>query len=320
MEEKIDFVITWVDSSDKKWLKDINNYSDEKIDACRYRDWEILKYWFRAIEKHTPWVNKVYFITYGHIPHWLNIKNNKLKIVKHEDFIEKKYLPTFNSCVIESNFGNIKDLSEKFVYFNDDMFINDDMEPEEFFINDHPCDKLKLRLLWDDNRSGKRIHLNCMKKIYENFKNLDLSKYKKISIRDILKSIKELPNKATWCFIPDHTPTSFLKTTYKEAWNKNKDYFENMCYHRFRTAEDVSQWFFQFWQMALGECNERADISKYYEIKSETIDDIIKNVEGKEYKLICLNDSENTKDFEKNKEKLCEMFERMYPQKSNFEL
>ena len=25
-----------------------------------------LKYWFRGVEKFAPWVNKIYFITYGH--------------------------------------------------------------------------------------------------------------------------------------------------------------------------------------------------------------------------------------------------------------
>lgn len=43
-------------------LKNIDNR------VIRYRDWENLKYWFRGVETFAPWVNKVYFITYGHIP------------------------------------------------------------------------------------------------------------------------------------------------------------------------------------------------------------------------------------------------------------
>lgn len=26
----------------------------------RYRDWEFMKYWFRAVEQNAPWVNKIF--------------------------------------------------------------------------------------------------------------------------------------------------------------------------------------------------------------------------------------------------------------------
>ena len=68
---KIDFVVTWVDGSDEKWLKEKNKYkADKNQDASntRYRDYEIIKYFFRSVEKYAPWVNKIYFITWGHVP------------------------------------------------------------------------------------------------------------------------------------------------------------------------------------------------------------------------------------------------------------
>ena len=68
MEDKIDFVITWVDSNDKKWLETKNEYEEKekgnkKLDKriVRYRDMECLKYWFRGVEKFAPWVNNIYF-------------------------------------------------------------------------------------------------------------------------------------------------------------------------------------------------------------------------------------------------------------------
>ena len=138
MEEKIDFVITWVDDSDPKWRKEFEYYSAQdrrtiNTDACRYRDWDTLRYWFRGVEKFAPWVNKIYFVTYGHLPKWLNTDNSKLVIVKHEEFIPAEYLPTFNSFAIEFFFHKIEGLSEKFVYFNDDMFLIDSVSPERFF-------------------------------------------------------------------------------------------------------------------------------------------------------------------------------------------
>ena len=58
----IDFVITWVDGSDPKWLQEKRKYSNEMEDfngntsTVRYRDYGTLKYVFRSIEKFTPWV------------------------------------------------------------------------------------------------------------------------------------------------------------------------------------------------------------------------------------------------------------------------
>ena len=114
-----------------------NNNSNSKN---RYRDWKLLKYWFRGVEKYAPWVNKIYFITYGHLPKWLNTENEKLVILKHSDYIPDKYLPTYNSNVIEMNYFRIKELNEKFVNFNDDMFIINDIREEDFFANGLPCD------------------------------------------------------------------------------------------------------------------------------------------------------------------------------------
>ena len=65
--EKIDFVVPWVDSNDPEWIKSYNHYRPEKPiqDTARFRDWGIFRYWFRAVERYAPWVNKVFLITNG---------------------------------------------------------------------------------------------------------------------------------------------------------------------------------------------------------------------------------------------------------------
>lgn len=89
MCKKIDFVVTWVDSNDENWRKEKQYYEEEMSinvdlnDNLRYRDWGFMRYWFRAVEKYAPWVNKVYFITEGHLPEWLNLENEKLVVIKH---------------------------------------------------------------------------------------------------------------------------------------------------------------------------------------------------------------------------------------------
>ena len=146
MEEKIDFVILWVDGNDEKWQAEKNKYlqdglSSKATSSNRFRDWDILKYWFRSVEKFAPWVNNIYFVTYGHLPKFLNVNHPKIKIVNHKDYIPNEYLPTFNSSAIEIGINNIPNLEEKFVFFNDDMFILDKVEPSVFFKNKLPCDQ-----------------------------------------------------------------------------------------------------------------------------------------------------------------------------------
>ena len=171
----IDFVVTWVDGGDPEWQKERLSYKNEGVvraeksgsaddNANRYRDWGLLKYWFRAIEKNAPWVRKVHFITWGHLPDFLNKNAPKLNIVKHSDYIPKEYLPTFSSHPIELHMHRIEGLTEQFVYFNDDMFLNSPVEPTDFFRKDKPCyEAVEACIVADDiNEIYSHIMLNNM--------------------------------------------------------------------------------------------------------------------------------------------------------------
>ena len=145
----MDFVLIWVDGGDAEWQKEKAKYSGTPVDnaAARFRDWGLLKYWFRGVEKFAPWVDKVHFVTCGHTPEWLNLEHPKINFVKHSEYIPEKYLPTFNSHTIELNLHRIKGLSEEFVYFNDDMFIVGPSKPADFFRKGLPCDEVDMQFL-----------------------------------------------------------------------------------------------------------------------------------------------------------------------------
>lgn len=145
--DPIDFVVTWVDSADPEWRADLERFSPKQETSsnnpARFRDLGTLKYVFRGIEKFAPWVNKVHLITAGHVPSWLNKNNQKLNLLTHRDiFLDKSHLPIFNSSAIEMNFLGIKELTERFVIFNDDTLILKPIDRETFFKNDLPCDFL----------------------------------------------------------------------------------------------------------------------------------------------------------------------------------
>ena len=83
MNEKIDFIITWVDGWDKERQKERNKYAwkdPEDFADYRFRDMDTLKYLFRWIEKFAPRVNNVFFVTCGHYPSWLNLDYPKLRL------------------------------------------------------------------------------------------------------------------------------------------------------------------------------------------------------------------------------------------------
>ena len=130
----IDFVIDWVDDSDPRWINKRNAYlpESERL-STRFRDWGWLKYWFRSIDVNAPWVRYVHLITDSQVPNWLDINNSKLNLVDHTSYIDRSYLPTFNSNAIELSIHKINLLSNHFVFFNDDFFLNDEVVPENFF-------------------------------------------------------------------------------------------------------------------------------------------------------------------------------------------
>lgn len=128
---KIDIVYTWVDSSDHDWNSKrrakallLNKINDDVNSESRFMNNEELKYSLRSISQFAPWVNKIFIVTHNQRPNWLNTNHPKIKIIDHKDiFSDTSHLPTFSARAIESQIHNIKELSEHFIYFNDDMFL-----------------------------------------------------------------------------------------------------------------------------------------------------------------------------------------------------
>ena len=132
MIDKIDFVIPYVNPTDSNWLEQYRQHTKDEID-CRFRDWGVLPYVFRSIERHIPWINQLVLIVASdsQVPAWVD--TTKVKVIKHSDFIPAEYLPVFNSNTIEMFLGNIKGLTQHFIYSNDDIFFLQDMKPSDFF-------------------------------------------------------------------------------------------------------------------------------------------------------------------------------------------
>lgn len=147
----IDMVYLWCDGNDPDFIERkmlaqqcYPNQDDvEVIGDKRFFDNEELKYSLRSLEKFAPWINHVYIVTDRQIPKWLNTECDSITIIDHSVIIPKKYIPCFNSAVIEYFIAFIPGLKEKFLYGNDDMFFGDYVFPDDFFVEDKPIVRVK---------------------------------------------------------------------------------------------------------------------------------------------------------------------------------
>ena len=90
--------------------------------------------------------NRVFFITQGQRPEWLNVDNPQLCLIDHRDYIPAEGLPTFNSRTIEMNIHRTPGLLEHYVYFNDDMALLRPLEPDFYFRDGLPVLPAKLSI------------------------------------------------------------------------------------------------------------------------------------------------------------------------------
>lgn len=298
---KIDFVITWVDGADEKWLKEKKEYLPEAdTDPKRFRDWNLLKYWFRGVEKFAPWINKIHFITWGHIPDFLNTDHPKLNIINHKDYLKEEYRPTFNSNAIELSMHKIKGLSEHFVYFNDDTFIIKEVTENDFFKNALPRDVAILNPIVPqkyDAISG--IMLNNIGVINQNFsfrssfkehwgKWLNI-KYKRLLPLNFLFQ----PWSSVIGLYQQHLPNSFLKSTLNEVWEEEYEVLHETSKRKQRdNKKDVNQWLFKEWLVMQGKFEPRnIDFGKYIMVKDmKNVEEIKKAKRKSVTKVVCLND------------------------------
>lgn len=333
IKEKIDFVILWVDGNDPEWLKEKAKYSPKKEEdgeKTRYRDWDNLQYWFRGVEKFTPWVNRIHFVTWGHLPKWLNVDHPKLNIVRHEDYIPQEYLPTFSANPIEVNLHRIEGLEEQFVFFNDDMFITDYVNEKIFFRNGLPRDFAVLSDVCSNKRVDPFIHivLNDIGVINENFdksrvmhENIKKIFSLKYPISDNIRTAFFNQHQYFTPFLNHHLPSAFLKSTFGNVWEKEKDALEETCTHRFRNITDLNQYVFRYWQLTQGKFEpiSRKKLGKAFTVQNDN-EELYEAIAKGKYKMICINDSSEAIDFEKEKAKIIQCFNELLSNKSNFEI
>ena len=313
-ETPIDLVYLWVDGNDINWQKkraqyqqQTENCDPQAIDTCRFYNNDELKYSLRSVEKNIPWINRIFVITDEQTPAWLNTNHPKIRIVDHKEIIPADKLPLFNSTALEMFIPFIPELSEHFLYANDDTFVWNSTDKEFFF----PAPGKAYC------RFGREIK---EKHDYSQYRELLLNAYKEISSK---YNIPITPH------YPHHNMDAYLKSAFLDCLRIFKHRIDINLSHRFRDSTDFHRSAIDFYalanNLALPRIIKKKNWFQKYILKQHEESRSynfhghrIEKIKKRKYNLLCINDCLRTSMDDRHQIRL--LLEEKFPEKSSFEL
>ena len=225
----IDAVITWVDGSDEDYKKKIENHLTTSTNYKKqYLQANEIEYCVKSILKFAPFVRRIFIVTDSQKPSFSGLKDlivsKKVKVVDHKEIFKgyEKYLPTFNIRSIDAVLHRIEDLSEMFVYFNDDVFLINKIREEDWFLEN----KVVLMGKW-----AKSYSINPIKVLSGKFKkafglrpSFNASQSKAANLSGFKKEY----------FKSYHTARPQIKSLIKEFYHKTPGSLIDQIKYRFR--------------------------------------------------------------------------------------
>lgn len=300
----IDLVYTWVDGNDTAWQKEKDKwakvYGLEKTwrtNRARYVDNGELKYSLRSVEKYAPWINNIYIVTNGQVPKWLNTDHPKIKIITHDQIMPKSELPTFNSMAIEANLAHIPNLSEKFLYANDDFFIGRAVTPGFFYT---PRGKSKLIISETIPKQDE---------LFDYYSQVVKYSFNLIYKKDSKE--KEIP-------VFTHNITPYLKSYFLECEKEYKNEFEKVTKAKFRQNNTIIRYIVSYYTKNKGMALYVSPLIRK-DLYTDTIDTdyLDAQIKLKKPVLFCINDVEMLQD--SDREMIKPFLQKLFPEKSAFE-
>lgn len=264
----IDIVFTWVNNDDLIWSDKYNHFKKSgnkelgryATDSARFENHDELYYSLQSVHKFLPWVRNIFIVTDNQIPAWLEkFKSKKIIIIDHTEIIPGKFLPTFNSHVIEAFLHNIPEISESFIYFNDDVFVARPLEASHFFKN------------------------NGHASLFVSSKNLSQMVERGTLTPTLSASLlSSALIEETFNHRPDnplvHTYVPLRKSDFLDVWELYKDEIESFLMNKFRTDSDLNlatflvPWFSYY----KGNSILQRDICYYFNIRSRSANSFYK--------------------------------------------
>lgn len=229
----IDAVITWVDGAELAHYEKRTLFMSaaerplhgNATNPHRWVDSDELSYCLRAIELNAPWIRRVWIITDDQQPSLTQLSPDfraKISVVDHREIFAdyEDVLPTFNSISIETMLWRINGLAEKFLYFNDDVFVTTPVEPDDFFTDEGTV----LRGHWADH--GELAACDIMRREVPLLNHFNQT-----------KSAALTGYGADTVFLSAHVVHPMRRSVMEKLFAEHRDAFvENMA-HRFRCTE-----------------------------------------------------------------------------------
>jgi hypothetical protein len=310
---EIDLVYLWVDGNDPAWRERKRAFLGEPPDdggetncTARWADNDELRYSLRSAERFAPWIRRVFIVTDGQTPAWLDTSNPRVTIVDHREIMPPQALPCYNACVIEHFIYRIPGLAEHFLYSNDDTFFGAPLTPDFFFAADgYPILRLKRKICGKLREAVKR----WLKVGYGHYR------------RALLRSARQVERVTGRYFsgIPHHNIDSYRKSDYRRAVEDVfGDEVESSLSHSIRTEGDFHRSAIALWTLATGHAHR-----KYVARKSESCrigvhkPDYMETIRRYSPRLFCLNDSQRASDADR--ERIRPFLEELFPEPSSFE-
>jgi len=236
IQEPIDIVISWVDGNDPMHRQKMQPYlnkseyiQDDIAGPTRFRSEGEIFFCVASILRFAPFVRKIFIVTDQQNPNLddfihTNFPQNTIPIILVDHSVIFKgyeiYMPTFNSLSIETCLFRIPDLSENFVYFNDDFFLMRPIQPSDWFRSDKVMAYGNWRSITFD------LFLQSIKPMKNG--------HKPFGFKDSMLNATNYFPKKTFYFCIKHTPLPLKKSIFEKYY---EHYSENLIAniaHKFR--------------------------------------------------------------------------------------
>lgn len=144
--EPIDAVYTWFSPDDQNWLRKkakCTPTGDIELDgSARYGNIGEIYYSIDLLIRNMPFLRYI-FIVHDEQRQFFDDSRlscearKRLRFVDHKEYLRKEVLlPSFNSDAIESCLHLIPELSETFIYCNDDCFLAKPLKKSDLYVSD----------------------------------------------------------------------------------------------------------------------------------------------------------------------------------------
>lgn len=292
----MDAIVTYVDGLDPLWQQDYARTVGKKILDKRFRDWGTLKYHFRGLDRFMPFIDRIHLVVAreSQVPEWVN--RETVNVVLHEDIMPAEHLPTFNSSMIEMFLHRIPGLTERFLYFNDDMYTVRPCDVDDFYPDGLPAMKFAHNIFYFGDFRYLVHHSDSLAR-------------KALGMRPSCAYVR-----------PQHTASPMLKSQCDELYAKvEPEIMASLT--PLRTRANYNQYMFLDYMYYQGKARSRKLSNRHFSLAAHSIDDICAFLRNPSAKMVCINDVHMTEEkFIFCREKLLSAFVEILPEKSRYEL